>query len=317
MNITITASGYPDWSPNTAYAVDDVVEVAPPVWQASTAYPAGSIVSAPSSGDYYQATVGGTSDTLEPIWQELIGEETFDATITWVRVENTSGVWMQCTVPGTSGGAEPTWNYGGSTNDNTVVWFRTYNKVVWCNQTWYLPAQSGESRLVCATGYNQFRYAGTGYYGTYYRVAKHIWRYGFTDLEVGRNYAAFEYGVKVYRYPILIAAPQSPLMTNLEYIVVAGDEDLRWCDNLWGVPAFPVPPAEMSVAAADIQKIVPPVPYPTQLFYFPGYGTPVFPGTLAPVAYWDAYTLTADWFGSHTINGILYSWEKGLDWPVY
>src|SRR5271168_594182 len=56
-----------------------------PYWQPLTVYAAGTRV-VDSNGAFQQATVGGTSGAVAPVWNINVGLTTVDSTVTWTLV---------------------------------------------------------------------------------------------------------------------------------------------------------------------------------------------------------------------------------------
>ena len=145
----------------------------------------------------------------------------------------------------------------------------------WLGETWNLPGDSGLEKTVCPTTY--FLIKGTAFTGTYY-YARHRWRFGTgNELDLYIRYQVGLFGSNWYR------------LTNFNWLTVKNSKDVRSFSGV--APSRPVPPTFTFTGYSNINNIL-------------GVGPP----------YYDTYTLTNEFFGSHTISGITYSWAKGAGW---
>lgn len=151
----------------------------------------------------------------------------------------------------------------------------TTGTINWCGETWVLPGDSGVEKIICPTSYAHY----TQYTSIYSQQALHSWKYVQTlsllDLTLRRD---FNVG--------------SPLLLD-KYNRISLD------GSNWGIKRV------------------------TQ--FSPGSPTSYFNTTVVPTTFafplGDAmptlanYDITDNFFFSHTIGGVTYSWARGLGWP--
>lgn len=152
----------------------------------------------------------------------------------------------------------------------------------WCGQTWNLPADSGVTKTVCPTGYLQTKYYQGAPPASYPNwVAFHSWFYG-TSLQLSR---AVKTSNRVGGY-------KRDAGNNGNNLRFKSTRDLF----VFGGPYATARPA--------------PITY-TNTYYS---SLSIISG-VNPPQYTD-YLITDDFFGSHTIGGVTYTWAKGNGWPT-
>jgi hypothetical protein len=307
------------WSALTSYSLGDIVRrVVPQLWASSTAYSIGDIVKDPATLLYHQCVVPGTSGTTPPNWTGVLGDPTDDGTVCWVAVLLTAGERYECTVAGTSSSSEPSWNnsIGATTSDGTVTWRRVSNVISFAGEDWVIPTDSGVTRDICG-GYTlekgSYQPSTTAY--PYYMVGPNkeldkTWL-AIEQWNVGNLYLRQAvWTVKIVRWnqnPNYSPVGATPVSTyysrtwnyglgryNRANLKVAGEYD----EQPWFAANIPTrPPSGIGVTYTfvspyiqnDIGKII---------------------GITAPK--YDNYRLSSSFFGSHSTNGLIYSWDKKL-----
>ena len=153
----------------------------------------------------------------------------------------------------------------------------------WVGETWNLPADSGVQKTVCPTSY--YLRQGLTTTGSYQKAYGDHWWLN-NGLALIRGYAVIRN----------VTGPWYPLF--------AGHVWLNWI-TLQGVATDYVKPTFISGTSRPLVPTAAPSVYPAEL----GLIT-----TLANASYSD-YKITDDYFGSHVISGVTYTWAKGNGWP--
>jgi hypothetical protein len=172
----------------------------------------------------------------------------------------------------------------------TVTNLGAVEVVNWCGEVWNLPADNGVVKCVCPTNYIKDQYTGTTLGYTAYKAAQK-WQYN-NSLVMHRGYMAFKntFTPLVYRANFTDADHR-----NVNFLKINADVDSVAGQNIFGQLARPVPVTYYFPPASNIGKVAP----ETVLAVAPSDG---------------AATLTADFFGSHTIASVTYSWAQGNGW---
>ena len=147
----------------------------------------------------------------------------------------------------------------------------------WCGQTWNLPADDGVVKSACPTQY--FYENSNPFPGLYTSV--HEWSYN-SDLSLIRNYDVY-----------YDASPGEWLISSIsnQLVLISGtNSDAKHFTGA-GSPTLPIPITGSYTTATALNMIL----------------------SVGPATYTD-YTITDDFFGSHTIGSIKYSWAKGAGW---
>jgi hypothetical protein len=156
----------------------------------------------------------------------------------------------------------------------------------WVGETWNLPADSGVQKSVCPTGYSKFRSTYLVAPTTKIYRALHRWNYaGATGLSVGRQYVA-----SYITTAGLWALPPGAGCSNRVQLTNTQTDEKSWYGTQatrFSIAGFP----NSNVVNSDINLIL-------------GVASPTY----------NNYDITNDFFGSHTISGITYTWEKGVGW---
>jgi len=174
----------------------------------------------------------------------------------------------------------------------------TTGTINWCGETWNLPGDSGVQKSVCPTVYALYKYtlnyAGSSYgspWSSNLIDCKHIWSFNFDSLRLERQYGRRDDLLNSKMYKTF--GQQIASSVDLNKAPSGSDQDfIAFTPTQFGTP-FP-PPMNLS-------------------------GWSSFPlGVLttgaAPPREND-YKIHNGMFGSTTISGITYTWEKGLGWP--
>jgi hypothetical protein len=167
--------------------------------------------------------------------------------------------------------------------------------ITWCGITWrpstFSPLgpndrYSGQSAEVCPTAYRKARSVYTGFYGptTVIYSGQHRWFFTGSELHLQR-----QYNVSYLTFGFWFA-PFGGGNLNLLSLKVGEDDFKTFTGNQatrFSVAGFP----NSNTVVADLNKIL---------------------GVVSPT--YNGYELTNDFFGSHVVSGITYTWAKGAGW---
>jgi hypothetical protein len=154
----------------------------------------------------------------------------------------------------------------------------------WCGETWNLPTDSGVSKQVCPTTYRKEKGSGTaGGQVTWH--GSQIWTHApGNDLFLRRGYAVY----RNYLDTLWIALVTPEHLWGNE-LFVKGIGDARWAAGQ--AANRPVPLAWTNIMYSYLNMIM-----------------------TVPIAAYNTYQLTNEFFGSYVLGGITYTWSKGTNW---